>query len=66
MKVSKLIKAGVSEEEHGPALRDEGYNWALGCLETHQNKVIRLADRLVESGSIDASEFLRLMNGEEA
>jgi len=33
-KVSTLIKAnGVPEEEHGPALRDEGYNCALACTD---------------------------------
>jgi hypothetical protein len=65
VKVSTLIKAnGVPEEEHGPALRDEGYNCALACLEAHKKKVIKLADRLVESGSVDASEFLCLMKAE--
>jgi hypothetical protein len=56
---------GVSEEEHGPALRDEGYNCARAYLETHKSKVVKLADWLVERGSVDAAAFLRLMNGEE-
>jgi ATP-dependent Zn protease len=66
VKVLKLIEAnGVSEEEHGPALRDDGYNCARAYLETHKSKVVKLAERLVERGSVDAAEFLRLMNDEE-
>ena len=45
--------------------RDEGYNCARAYLETHKSKVVKLAARLVECGSVDAAEFLRLMNNEE-
>ena len=66
MTVLKLIEAnGVSEAEYGPTLRDEGYNCARAYLETHESKVVKLAARLVECGSVDAAEFLRLMNNEE-
>jgi ATP-dependent Zn protease len=65
VKVLNLIEAnGVSEQEHGSALRDEGYNCARAYLESHRSQVIKLVDRLVECGSVDASEFLRLMNGQ--
>ncbi len=63
--ILKLLQAnGISEEEQGPSLRDEGYKFAKTRLENHKNKVIKLADRLIECGSVDASEFLRLMDGE--
>ena len=64
--VLKLIETnGVSEAEYGPTLRDEGYNCARAYLESHKSKVVKLAARLVECGSVDAAEFLRLMNNEE-
>jgi hypothetical protein len=63
-KVMKLLEAhGISEEEHGPALRAEAYSIATARLEANKAKVIELAERLVIDGRVDASEFLQLMNG---
>lgn len=60
--ISKLLHAnGISEEDQGSALRDEGYDLAKTLLENHKSKVIKLANRLVECGNVEASEFLRLM-----
>ncbi len=56
-----LEEHGVSEEEHGRTLQDEGYNFALARLETHRSKVIRLAKLLVEHGRVEASEVMLLM-----
>ncbi len=56
-----LEEHGVSEEEQGPALRDEGYNFARTRLETHRSKVITLAELLIEHGRIEASEVMLLM-----
>lgn len=61
-KILKLLQDnGISEEKQGPALRDKGYNFAKARLEIHKSRVIRLAERLVECGHVDAFEFLRLM-----
>ena len=66
LKILNLIEVhGVSEEKQGPAFRDEGHNFACAILESHKNKLINLAERLVESGSVNPSEFLHLMRGEE-
>jgi hypothetical protein len=63
VKVFQLFEAyEVSEEEQGPALRDEGYNYACTLLECHKINVIAVAERLVETGRVDASEFLSLMS----
>jgi ATP-dependent Zn protease len=61
--ILKLLRANGISEEQGPALRDQGYDSAKRCLETYRSKVITLADRLVERGSVDTSEFARLMDG---
>ena len=62
--VMELLEAhGISEEEHGPALRAEGYNIATARLEANRTQVIKLAERLAVDGRVDASEFLQLMNG---
>jgi hypothetical protein len=62
VKIMHLIEAhGISEEEEGPALRNEGYEFARVRLETHWNKVITLAEVLVEHGRIEPLEVLRLM-----
>jgi ATP-dependent Zn protease len=60
--VSKLLERHrVSEEEQGPTLRDEGYSFARTRLERHREKVIALAELLVEHGRIEASEVMLLM-----
>lgn len=62
-KILSLLRAsGISEEEHGPKLRDQGYDFAKARLETYNIKVVELAERLVECGSIDGSEFRHLMD----
>jgi len=62
-KIMELIKAhGISEEgEQARKLRYDGIDYARVRLETHKSKVIKLAERLVEAGRVDASEFLSLM-----
>jgi hypothetical protein len=47
-----------------PALsyRDKGYQCARDLLEINRDKVIKLAERLVERGHVGADEFLRLMD----
>ena len=61
-----LEGTGISEEDgQGEARREEGYNFACARLERHRNKVIALAERLIESGHVDRTEFLRLMQREE-
>jgi hypothetical protein len=52
----------ISEEEHGPALRAEGYSIATAQLEANKTQVFKLVERLVEVGRVDAAEFLQLMN----
>ncbi len=62
VKVLNLIEDyGISEEEQGQALRDEGYNFARARLEIHRSKVALLAELLVEHGRIEASEVLLVM-----
>jgi hypothetical protein len=63
VKILALLEAeGISEDDgQGKASRDEGYNCALNRLKAHKSNVIRLAERLVERGHVDASEFLQLM-----
>jgi hypothetical protein len=54
---------GISEEEHGPALRAEALSIATARLEANKTRVIELTERLAVDGRVDASEFLQLMNG---
>jgi hypothetical protein len=62
-RVMELLEAhGVSEEEHGPALRADGLSIATARLEVNKARVWILADRLVDVGRVDALEFLRLMD----
>jgi ATP-dependent Zn protease len=66
VQILHLLEAhGISEQE-GLVLRREGYNRAQTRLEAHRTKVGRLAERLVECGRIDASEFLQLMQANNA
>jgi hypothetical protein len=62
--IMELLEAhGISEEEHGPALRAEGLGIATIRLEANKTQVFSLVERLVEVGRVDAAEFLQLMNG---
>jgi hypothetical protein len=61
-RVLELLK-GIPEDQ-GKALRDEGHNCARHHLESHKNEVVKLAERLVECGYVDAREFMRLMHGQ--
>jgi Peptidase M50B-like len=56
-----LLK-GIPEDQ-AVSLRDEGYNCARNRLETHTDKVLKLVERLVESGYVDGREFKRWMRG---
>ena len=61
-RIMNLIEMhGISEEEQGPALREEGYNFARARLEAHRSKVVMLAELLVEHGRIEAEEVMFLM-----
>jgi hypothetical protein len=61
-RIMNLIEMhSVSEEVQGPALREEGYNFARARLEAHRSKVVTLAELLVEHGRIEASEVMLLM-----
>ena len=62
--IMELLEAhGISEEEHGPALRAEGLSIATTRLEANKTQVFSLVERLVEVGRVDAAEFLQLMIG---
>ena len=61
LKILELLKAVVIENGNGAELRTEGYNYARTQLITHKEKVVALAERLIEIGRIDADEFLQLM-----
>jgi hypothetical protein len=53
---------GISEENgDGLALRREGRACARTRLEAHKDKVIALAEHLVEHGRVEADEVLRLI-----
>jgi hypothetical protein len=41
----------------------EAYGIATARLEANKTKVIKLAERLIVAGRVDASEFLQLING---
>jgi ATP-dependent Zn protease len=61
-RIADLLAAnGVSEEDRGAALRDEAHHRARALLEQYKQKVIRLAQRLVTTGSVSESEFLRFI-----
>jgi hypothetical protein len=62
-RVMELLEAHeITEDNGGPALRDQGYSIATTTLEANKTRVLELAERLVEVGRVDAAEFLRLMN----
>jgi hypothetical protein len=60
-----LEEHGVSEEERGPMLRDEGHDRACALLLQYKDEVIRLADLLVKQGSVSKESFDRLMRRDE-
>jgi hypothetical protein len=51
----------IPEQEH-PALRTKANKCAEAILETHNDKVFRLTERLVECGDVDRPEFWDLMS----
>jgi ATP-dependent Zn protease len=61
-KIARLLEAhGVSEEERGPALRDEGHERACAFLLPHKDKMRTLADLLMKQSSVSAESFDLLM-----
>jgi hypothetical protein len=61
-RIRKLLEdRGISEGEEAAALRSKGADCARERLVANQAAVIRLAERLVQDGCVDANEFLRLM-----
>jgi hypothetical protein len=63
VKVMELLEDhGISDENgDGLALREQGHDCACARLETHRNKVIALAEQLVERGRVSASELPELL-----
>lgn len=49
-------------DEHAEQLWNRGEVRASELLVEHKDKVVLLADRLVEARLVDADDFLRLMN----
>jgi ATP-dependent Zn protease len=63
--IMDLLEAhDISEADHGPTLRAEGYEIATGILEANRSRVNALVERLVERGRIEGLDFLSLMNGQ--
>jgi ATP-dependent Zn protease len=57
-----IVQNHISEEiGDGKALRDLGYQNAKARLEEHRDKVIALAERLIEDGQINEAEVQQLM-----
>jgi hypothetical protein len=61
-KAIEIIGEDASEEQ-SRALRKAGYDRARELMLLHDTKLIRLAIRLTEQGSIEPHEFVELMNG---
>lgn len=59
-KVLTLLMGRLEQEDR--KLRGLGYVRAHELLVEHKNKVIRLAQRLVEAHQVEAAEFMRLVN----
>jgi hypothetical protein len=61
-RIRKLLENhGISEGEEAAALRSKGIDCARDRLLANQAAVIRLAERLVQIGSIGEAEFRRLV-----
>jgi hypothetical protein len=61
-RIRKLLEDhGISKGEEAAALRSKGADCARDRLLANQAAVSRLAERLVQSGSVGEAEFLRLM-----
>jgi hypothetical protein len=58
----KLLEANaIDEGDEAVALRSKGADCAREHLLAHKDQVVRLAERLVQDGRVEAAEFLRLM-----
>jgi hypothetical protein len=57
---------GIEEGPKAEALRLQGAECARSRLQAHNLKVIRLAERLMRVGFVDAAEFLQLMEENES
>ena len=63
-RIRKLLQANAIEEgAEAEALRSKGADCARARLQAFKPKVVQLAEGLVQSGRVDAAEFLRLMEG---
>jgi hypothetical protein len=61
-RIRKLLEDnGVAEGPEAQTLRLKGANLADEILRAHEAKVIRLAEKLAQNGSVDGIGFLRLM-----
>jgi hypothetical protein len=61
-RIRELLEAnGITEDDESATLRWKGDQCARDRIVADHAKVIRLAERLVQDGSVEATEFLRLM-----
>jgi hypothetical protein len=61
-RIRKLLEdSRITEGPEAQTLRLKGGNCAGDILLAHKDRVVRLAEKLVQDGSVDAAEFLRLM-----
>ena len=61
-RIRKLLEdGGIAEGPEAQTLRLKGANLADEILRAHEAKVIRLAEKLAQNGSVDGIGFLRLM-----
>jgi hypothetical protein len=61
-RIRKLLEdSGIAEGDEAVALRLKGVNCAGETFLAHKDRVIRLAEKLVQDGCVDDAEFLRLM-----
>jgi hypothetical protein len=59
---SLLNRNGIPEDEIWPRI-DEAKERARTILQRYRDKALKLTDRLVEHGLVDAADFDRLMDG---
>ena len=61
-RIRKLLEdSAIAEGPEAQTLRLKGADCAGEILLAHEARVIRLAEKLVQDGSVDDAEFLRLM-----
>ena len=62
IRIRDILKAhAVEEGSRAEGLRSQSYDCALARLRANEPKVVRLAKRLVQNGSVNSAAFLSLM-----